>query len=102
MSANRFGDRLRELRQQAGLTQGQLAEKSGLKLGGITDLEQGINQHPRWDTVLALAEVLGVDCRAFQQAPAKGAKKPGRGRPRKAAVPRTESRRKGRGRSGRG
>jgi transcriptional regulator with XRE-family HTH domain len=51
-----FGARLQELRQQAALTQQQLADKAGLKVGGIRDLEQGINELPWWDTVLALTK----------------------------------------------
>jgi transcriptional regulator with XRE-family HTH domain len=86
VSANHFGERLRELRQEAGLTQKQLAEEAGLTVWAITDLEQGGRQHPRWDTVVALADALGVSCDAFRQAPAKGGKKPGRGRPPKPTL----------------
>jgi len=82
MSQTHFGERLAELRVHAGLTQQQLADCAGLKIGGIRDLEQGINRLPRWDTVLALAEALGVDCRAFQEQPA-ARPRPSRGRPRK-------------------
>jgi transcriptional regulator with XRE-family HTH domain len=59
-----FAARLRALREAANLTQAQLAERAGLHLHGITKLEQG-DREPAWATVLALADALGVDCRAF-------------------------------------
>lgn len=66
---DRFGGRLRELREQAGLTRQELADRAGLKLGGIRDLEQGVNQ-PKWGTVVALSQALGVSCEAFLEEPA--------------------------------
>src|SRR5436309_2336642 len=38
---SRFPGRLRELREAAGLSRQQLADKAGLKLGGVRNLEQG-------------------------------------------------------------
>jgi transcriptional regulator with XRE-family HTH domain len=82
MNAEWFAGRLRELREQAGLSREELAEQAGMKVGGIRDLEQGVNQ-PRWETVLVLAKVFGVTCEAFNQQPTeRPAVKPGR--PRKA------------------
>lgn len=78
-----FGARLRELREQAGLTREQLAERTGLKIGGIRDIEQGVNKAPRWDNVVALAQALGVDCTAFQEKPSADTTPRGRGRPAK-------------------
>jgi DNA-binding XRE family transcriptional regulator len=83
MDAQNFGLRLRELREKSGLTQPELAEKAGLSKGGIADWEQG-RRIPGWDVVLALAAALGVDCSAFQAAPASDAGPRGRGRPPKA------------------
>lgn len=74
-----FAARLKELRETAGLTQGQLAEKAGLSKAGIADLEQGRNR-PSWDTVQALCNALGVSCEEFQREPAKREPQ-GRGRP---------------------
>src|SRR5687767_7441742 len=82
MSAEWFAGRLKELRTASRLTQKQLAETSGLKEGGIRDLEQG-RRNPSWETVLALAKALGVDCTAFTQPPAEQPAEPKRGRPRK-------------------
>jgi transcriptional regulator with XRE-family HTH domain len=84
MSANAaewFAGRLRELREAAGWTQSELAERAGLTRDGVAHLEQG-RRKPGWETVLALAEALGVDCLAFTLRPA-GESPAGRGRPRK-------------------
>lgn len=88
MSAEHFAGRLRELREAAGMTQEQLAERARLAPAAVRDLEQGRN-HPRWGTVLLLAEALGVaDLREFAREPATQAA-PRRGRPRKARQPET-------------
>lgn len=55
-----FGERLRRLRQAAGLTQEQLAERAGLTAKGISALERGERQRPYRHTVQALAEALGL------------------------------------------
>jgi transcriptional regulator with XRE-family HTH domain len=60
-----FGERLRELREQAGLTQERLAYKSAMSIGSIRNYEQGIRE-PYWKGVFQLAEALGVDCSAFK------------------------------------
>src|SRR6516165_6401989 len=56
----RFGERLRRARQAAGLTQEALAERAGLSRRGINDLERGVRQTPRKDTVALLAAALGL------------------------------------------
>jgi transcriptional regulator with XRE-family HTH domain len=63
-SSTGFAARLRELRDAAGLSQAQLADRAGMHLHGITKLEQG-DREPSWATVLALAKALEVDCRSF-------------------------------------
>lgn len=80
----RFAARLRELREEAGLSRKELAERAGMKSeAGIRDLEQG-RRSPSWETVLALAAALGVDCTAFTQEPSSEAAEPRKpGRPRK-------------------
>jgi DNA-binding XRE family transcriptional regulator len=60
-----FADRLKKLRQQANLTQEQLAEKSALDVGTIRQLEQGTRTNPQWQTVCALARGLGMDLVVF-------------------------------------
>lgn len=81
MSADWFAARLKELREEAGITQEQLAAKAGLSKDGISHLEQG-RRIPSWETVLQLATALGVDCRAFSEAPTNADRTPTpRGRP---------------------
>jgi transcriptional regulator with XRE-family HTH domain len=94
-----FGLRLKELREAAGLTQAQLAERAGLHRQGIVKLERG-EREPAWGTVLALVEALGVSCDEFRQPPTRSHDtRPGR--PRKAptegaAAPRKSARRQNR------
>src|SRR5258708_32658631 len=59
-ASTRFGDLLRRARQAAGLTQAELAERAGLSVRGINDLERGARQTPRKDTVALLAAALGL------------------------------------------
>jgi transcriptional regulator with XRE-family HTH domain len=77
-----FAGRLRELREGLGLTQEQLAVRAGVKRDAVARWERGIRE-PSWSSVLALAEALGVDCRAFLEPPAE-LPEPKRGRPPKA------------------
>jgi transcriptional regulator with XRE-family HTH domain len=52
-------DNLKRLRVEAGFTQQKLAEKSGLSISVVTQLERGIIPNPRLDTLRALAKALG-------------------------------------------
>jgi tetratricopeptide (TPR) repeat protein/transcriptional regulator with XRE-family HTH domain len=56
-----FGQQLRRLRSAAGLTQEALAERSGVSVDAISALENGRRHRPRPDTVLMLAEGLGLE-----------------------------------------
>jgi DNA-binding XRE family transcriptional regulator len=47
-------------RQAAGLTQGALAERAGLRLSTVSDIERG-KIDPRLSTLRALADALGTD-----------------------------------------
>ena len=53
-----FGARLRRLREAAGLTQEELAQKAGLAARGISDLERGARNRPYPHTVRSLADGL--------------------------------------------
>src|SRR5687768_5282537 len=55
-----FGDLLRRLRSAAALSQEELAERAGLSRRGISDLERGLSQAPRLETVRLLADALGL------------------------------------------
>src|SRR5579885_460232 len=60
-----FAARLKKLREQANLTQEQLAQKSGLDVGTVRQLEQGTRTNPSCQTVCALARGLGQDVLVF-------------------------------------
>jgi DNA-binding SARP family transcriptional activator/tetratricopeptide (TPR) repeat protein/DNA-binding XRE family transcriptional regulator len=60
-SAVRLGILIASVRQAAGLTQQQLAEKAGVSLGTVRDLEQSRTLRPRRDTAETLALALGLD-----------------------------------------
>ena len=60
-----FGERLVQLRNEAGLTQEKLARAADISIGNVKNYEQGL-RHPRWDIVFRLADALGVDCSAFK------------------------------------
>jgi predicted ATPase/DNA-binding CsgD family transcriptional regulator/transcriptional regulator with XRE-family HTH domain len=59
-----FGETLRRLRFAAGMTQRDLALRSGLSTRGISDLERGARLAPRAETVELLGGALGLDSRA--------------------------------------
>ena len=53
-----FGERLRALRQAAGLTQEELAERAGLTAHAVSALERGTRTRPHPHTVRSLARAL--------------------------------------------
>lgn len=57
-SRSPFGDELRRKRRETGLTQEQLAERSGISIRAITDIERRVVERPHVDTVRLLAEAL--------------------------------------------
>jgi transcriptional regulator with XRE-family HTH domain len=56
----RFGSRLRQLRDQAGLTQDELAQAARVSQRAVSDLERGINASARKDTAVLLAGALAM------------------------------------------
>jgi transcriptional regulator with XRE-family HTH domain len=63
-----FGPRLKQLREEKGLTLQGLAGLAGMHLQGVYKLEAG-EREPSWATVRALAKALGVRCTAFEDGP---------------------------------
>ena len=55
-----FGSLLKRLRVAAGLTQEALAERAGLSVRAISDLERGVNRAPHDDTLQLLVEALSL------------------------------------------
>ena len=59
--ASTFGERLRDHRRAAELTQEELAERAGLSRRTISDLERGLYLRPHLDTVRLLARALALE-----------------------------------------
>ncbi len=55
-----FGALLRRYRLNAGISQEELADRAGLSVRGISDLERGVRRTPQRETVRLLAEALGL------------------------------------------
>ena len=55
-----FGALLRRYREASGLTQEDLAQRAGLSVRGISDLERSRRQTPRHDTVRLIADALDL------------------------------------------
>src|SRR5690349_15279579 len=55
-----FGTLLQRYRAAAGLTQEELAERSGVSARTVSDLERGLKRTPRPDTLRLLAAALGL------------------------------------------
>ncbi len=56
-----FAVRLRRLREAAGLTQEELAMRSGLSVDAVSALERGLRRRPYPHTVRSLADALGLE-----------------------------------------
>ena len=56
-----IGQLLRQQRTAAALSQEALAERPGLSVRAISDLERGVHQVPRLETVRLLADALGLE-----------------------------------------
>ena len=57
----RLRDLVRRHRTAAALSQEELAERAGLSVRAISDLERGIHQVPRLETVRLLADALRLE-----------------------------------------
>ncbi|QEL17424.1 helix-turn-helix domain-containing protein [Limnoglobus roseus] len=66
MTPPTFAEKLTELRAASGLTQQELADKTGVPLATIRRFEAGKNKRsPSWGLVVRLAAGVGVPCRVF-------------------------------------
>jgi transcriptional regulator with XRE-family HTH domain len=68
-----FADNLKRVRNDSGLSQGGLADKSGLSVRTIQGLEQG-RRDPSWSVAQALADALECSLDDFRDRPAKSVK----------------------------
>jgi DNA-binding SARP family transcriptional activator/DNA-binding XRE family transcriptional regulator len=81
-SGARLGGLVRGWRGMAGLSQRELAARSGLSVTAVRDLEQGRSRRPRAGSLAALARALGLDAeQAAALARAAGQGRPGGGVP---------------------
>jgi transcriptional regulator with XRE-family HTH domain len=80
-----FGKRLKNLREEKGLTQKALADRAGCHPMTLAKLERGV-QEPAWQLVLVLAEALGVPVEAFVIPAHKPAAEPRGRKSRKGAA----------------
>jgi transcriptional regulator with XRE-family HTH domain len=55
-----FGQRLRELRRDAGVTQRELAQRTNLDFSYISKLENDRNPPPAADTIVRICEALSI------------------------------------------
>lgn len=63
--AMRFAEKLRKLRDAAGLSEAKLAEASGLTFASVHQYGLG-RRKPSYAAVVKLSRALGVNCRAFE------------------------------------
>lgn len=80
-----FAALLQQHRRSAGLTQQELAERSGVSIDAISSLERGLRSRPRSDTVAMIADALGLaaaDRDAFSAASRSARLDPGTEAPR--------------------
>jgi len=68
-----FADQLKRLREDAGISQYELARRAGLSKQAMSQLELGQRQ-PSWATVVKLAEALDVSVEAFVEPKSKAPK----------------------------
>jgi transcriptional regulator with XRE-family HTH domain len=59
-----FAEKLRELRDKAGLSEAKLAKASGLAFGSVHSYSLG-RRSPSFTAVVKIARALGVTCEAF-------------------------------------
>lgn len=58
MSNTNVGSRIRQYRKLAGLTQEDLAERTGLSVISVSNIERGVNK-PSFDNFVAIANAMG-------------------------------------------
>lgn len=59
-----IGERIKELRKSKGVSQKELAQKTGLSIGSIQGYEQG-RYNPKLEVIVKIAGALGVDLKVF-------------------------------------
>jgi transcriptional regulator with XRE-family HTH domain len=55
-----IGGRIRALRTERGLSQEEVARRTGVSLGSYGDIERGVTTDPHYSTLLGIAHALGT------------------------------------------
>ena len=83
MTKEEFAARLRELREEKGWTQAELAERAGVSAQAVAQWERALRE-PTWNGIIALADAFEISTEAFRQLPREIPQKRKAGRPPKA------------------
>lgn len=65
-----FGTRLQHAREAMGLSRRALSEKAGLATSIVAQIERGVIRSPRGETIVALANALGMPAGELLSEPA--------------------------------
>jgi transcriptional regulator with XRE-family HTH domain len=66
-----IGERIRALRTERGLSQEEVARRTGVSLGSYGDIERGVTTDPHYSTLRGISHALGVPIdRLLQEEPA--------------------------------
>lgn len=60
MSVDTIGERVRALRKERGLSQEEVARRTGVSLGSYGDIERGVTTDPHYSTLRGISRALGV------------------------------------------
>jgi transcriptional regulator with XRE-family HTH domain len=66
-----FAQSLKRIRTSKNVTQAELARRLGRDVMAISKLETGRREDPRWSTVCAIADALGVGVEDFRKSSKK-------------------------------
>src|SRR5215207_781297 len=70
-----IGERIRALRTERGLSQEEVARRTGVSLGSYGDIERGVTTDPHYSTLRGIARALGVPIeKLLQEEPALAGK----------------------------
>lgn len=56
-----MGNKIKEIREKKGITQGELARLTGLSVGYICHLERGSRANPSYNTMVVISKALNED-----------------------------------------
>jgi transcriptional regulator with XRE-family HTH domain len=87
-----IGERIRALRTEHGLSQEEVARRTGVSLGSYGDIERGVTTDPHYSTLRGISHALGVSIdRLLEEEPVPLAEAPDTGQPEDEALQETGS-----------